>query len=236
MVSGMARKPRKVADGGIYHAINRGNGRMPIFERDGDFAAFLSILEAGRERVGMRVLGYCLMTNHWHLVLWPRRGEDLSRFIGWVSTTHVRRWREFRGTRGEGHVYQGRFKSFLVQPDGHFHTVMRYVEGNALRAGMVKRAEDWAWSSLAAGTETGGVGVDGRGLELAEWPVDRPRGWVKRVNEEVGEAILKQLAVCVARSRPFGDEAWVERTAKRFGLESSLRSPGRPRKTEDRTP
>src|SRR5947209_20451824 len=116
----MARQARKPVGGGIYHVLNRGNCRMGIFEKDGDFAAFLKLLEEGRVRSGMRVLGYCLMDNHWHLVLWPRKGEDLSRFRGWVSTTHVRRWREHRGNSGEGHLYQGRFKSFLVQDDGRF--------------------------------------------------------------------------------------------------------------------
>jgi len=119
----MPRHARKVADDGIYHVLNRGNGRMRIFQKRGDFEAFVKLLEEGRKRVGMRILGYCLMDNHWHLVIWPKRGKDLARFVGWVSTTHVRRWREHRHSGGLGHLYQGRYKSFLVQEDAHFLTV-----------------------------------------------------------------------------------------------------------------
>ena len=126
----MARAPRNAIDGGIYHVLNRGNCRMDIFSKPGDFQSFLKLLEEGRRHHGMRILGYCLMDNHWHLVLWPRHGRDLSRFMAWVSTTHVRRWREHRRSAGEGHLYQGRFKSFLIQDDRHFLTVLRYVEAD----------------------------------------------------------------------------------------------------------
>src|SRR5574340_852580 len=108
----MARRARNPVDDGIYHVLNRGNGRMDIFKKPEDFAAFVKLLEEGRRRHAMRILGYCLMHNHWHLVLWPRRGTDLSKFIAWVSTTHVRRWRAHRVSAGEGHLYQGRFKGF----------------------------------------------------------------------------------------------------------------------------
>src|ERR1044072_5812870 len=121
----MPRHARVVADDSIYHVLNRGNGRMRIFHKRGDFAAFLELLEEGRRRMGMRILGYCLMDNHWHLVLWPRKGRELAQFVGWVSSTHVRRWREHRGSVGEGHLYQGRYKSFIVQEDGHFDAVCR---------------------------------------------------------------------------------------------------------------
>ena len=88
------------------------------------------------------------MPNHWHLVLWPRQDRDLSRFMGWLTLTHTQRWHAHRGTGGTGHVYQARFKSFPVQADEHFLTVCRYVERNALRAKLVKRAADWRWCSL----------------------------------------------------------------------------------------
>ena len=112
----MPRTARAAAGGVVYHVINRGNCRMRIFSKPADFSAFVGLLRQGCERVpGMRVLAYCLMNNHWHLVLWPTRDDDLARFVGWVSTTHVRRWRLHRRSVGEGHLYQGRFKSFPVQ-------------------------------------------------------------------------------------------------------------------------
>ena len=198
---------------------------MDIFAGEGDFAAFIKLLEEGRRRTGMRILGYCLMDNHWHLVLWPRRGPDLSRFMQWVGTTHVRRWREHRRNVGEGHLYQGRFKSFPVQTDSHLLTVLRYVEANPLRASMVKRAEAWRWSSLSRG-----VGADAVAVQLTEWPVPRPADWSKIVNAVVPKAELDRLHTCIQRGQPFGDARWVKRTAARLGLESALRNPWRPKK------
>src|SRR5947208_2489185 len=132
----MPRHARRVVDDLVYHVLNRGNCRMRIFTKPSDFDAFLKLLEEGRRRFMMRILGYCLMDNHWHLVLWPRRGADLSRFVAWISTTHVRRWRAHRGNTGEGHLYQGRYKSFITQDGRHLLTLLCYVEGNARRAGI----------------------------------------------------------------------------------------------------
>ena len=88
-------RARRAADGGyVYHVLNRANGRMPIFETDDDFAAFEQILEEGRDRCEMRILAYCLLWNHWHLLLWPRNDGDLSRFAGWITLTHTQRYCE----------------------------------------------------------------------------------------------------------------------------------------------
>jgi putative transposase len=204
--------------------MNRGNCRMDVFRKPGDFAAFVTILEEGRQRVKMRILAYCLMNNHWHIVLWPREAGDLSKFVQWISSTHVRRWREHRENVGKGHLYQGRFKAFPVQSDPHLLSVLGYVEANPLRARMVARAQDWRWSSLG-----GGAGVDGKRVQLTQWPVARPAGWVERVNAMVANEQLERLRLCIRRSRPFGDDAWVRRTARRLGLESTLRDPWRPK-------
>jgi REP element-mobilizing transposase RayT len=134
-----------------YHVLNHANARLPIFERDEDFAAFERILAEGRERYDMRILAYCLLSNHWHWILWPKRDGDLSRFVGWVTLTHTQRWHAYRGSTGSGHVYQGRFKSFPIQDDDHFYVVCRYVERNALRAMLVEQAEQWRWSVCGGG-------------------------------------------------------------------------------------
>src|SRR6266850_343515 len=221
----MPRHARIVAGDGIYHVLNRGNGRMRIFYKPGDFESFIKLLEEGRKKIGVRILGYCLMDNQWHLVVWPRKGRDLARFVGWVCTTHVRRWREHRRSSGQGHLYQGRYKSFLVQRDEHFLTLMRYVESNALRAKMVRRAEDWGWSSLG-----GAIGSSGVRVEIEEWPVERPRDWKSLVNERLEEGELEQLRVSARRERPFGGEKWVGNVVKRMGLEWTVRDAWRPRK------
>jgi putative transposase len=221
----MPRPPRSAAGDVIYHVLNRGNCRMDVFNSDGDFAAFIKLLEQGRDRVGMRILGYCLMHNHWHLVLWPLRAPDLSAFMQWVTTTHVRRWREHRGNTGEGHLYQGRFKAFPVQSDTHLLTVLRYVEANPLRAGIVERAEAWPWSSL--GTT---AGANRLRVGLTPWPIPRPTAWTRTVNGIIPEADVNRLQLCIRRNQPYGNPAWVQRTARHLGLQSTLRDPWRPKK------
>lgn len=196
---------------------------MNIFEKDGDFLAFLKLLEEARLRFNMRVLGYCLMHNHWHMILWPRRAGDLSRFIQWISSTHVRRWRQHRDSVGEGHLYQGRFKSFPIEDDRHLLTVLRYVEANPRRANLVSRAQTWPWSSLSTATPLR--------VTLAPWPVDRPTKWIDMVNHPLPTPDMEQLRRCIKRGQPFGGLQWVRSIARRLGLQSTLRDPWRPRKT-----
>ena len=165
------------------------------------------------------------MPNHWHLLLWPRRDGELSEVLRWITVTHTQRWHAHHQTAGTGPVYQGRFKSFPVQSDAHFLTVARYVERNALRAKLVDRAEDWQWGSLWRRTH----GDSQKTAWLSDWPVDRPRDWVVRVNRSQGASELETLRTSVQRGRPFGEESWVRRMAKRFDLESTLRPRGRPK-------
>ena len=145
----MPRTARVAPGGVVFHVMNRANPGLVLFDSDGDYAAFESVLAEALEAFPrMRLLAYCAMPNHWHLVLWPRDDGDLGRFVQRLTVTHVRRWHEYRKTTGRGHVYQGTYKSFPVQNDAHLMTLCRYVERNALRAKMAKRAEDWRWSSL----------------------------------------------------------------------------------------
>ncbi len=116
-----------------------------MFEDADDDAAFERVLTAAVERTCTRLLAYCVMPNRRHLVVWPREDEELSDFTGWLTLTHTQRWHAHRHGTGSGHLYQGRFKSFLVQNDDHIETVCRYVERNPLRANLVHRAEDWRW-------------------------------------------------------------------------------------------
>ena len=220
----MPRTPRRVLKDGLYHVLNRANGRLRLFRKPGDFAAFVRVLGEAQRRYRVDLLCWCLMGNHWHLVLRPRTAEALGDFMRWVGVTHVRRHHEHHQTRGGGHLYQGRFRSFLIKDDRHFLTVCRYVESNPLRARLVKRAESWPWSSL--GYQTDGEPV----VTVCEWPVERPRDWIETVNEKLEEKAIESLRRSVNRQSPFGDQRWVERMAKRLGLESTLRPIGRPRK------
>ena len=132
----------------VFHVLNRGVGRRPLFTKDEDFLAFERVVEETLRTRRMRLCAYCLMPNHWDLVVWPERDGDLPAFMQQVTNTHVKRWKEHRHEIGYGHLYQGRYKCFPVETEDYFYQVVRYVERNALRANLVERAESWRWSSL----------------------------------------------------------------------------------------
>ena len=226
----MPRVARATEGGWVYHVLNRGNARAQIFDDDEDYQTFETILWDVGPRTGMRILAYCLMPNHWHLLLWPREDGDLSRFMFLVSTTHTQRWHARRQSLGLGHVYQGRYKSFPVQTDEHYLTVCRYVERNALRARLVRRAENWKWNSLWCRKQ----GPSGAAKGLHRWPVEPPKNWVQRVNAVETAQELEQIRQSVKRGKPFGNSAWQTRTARMLGLESTIRPRGRPKKKQAR--
>ena len=230
----MGRPLRQSAGGVVYHVLNRRVMRLPLFDDAGDYLAFERVLQGALARDDApQLFSFCLMPNHWHLLLRPRGDGDLATWMRWLTVTHTHRWHAHRGTAGTGPVYQGRFKSFPVQADEHFVTVARYIERNPLRADMVERSQDWRWSSLGIRRQTK-LTADERDLAgmLSDWPVDQPRVWARRVNAAETAAELEALRRCVARSRPFGGPTWVRRTVKKLGLESTTRSRGRPRKTD----
>jgi len=199
---------------------------MRIFRKARDFDAFEQVLAEGLERYPVDLLTYCLMPNHWHLVVRPRTDEALGRWMGWVGVTHVRRHHEHYHSRGGGHLYQGRFKSFPVAEDDYFLALCRYVEANPLRAELVERAEQWQWSGLWRRAQKG-LKLE---LPLTAWPVERPRNWVAWVNRGLNEEQLGAIRTCIERGRPCGSEGWLQQTVKRLRLEFTLRGPGRPQK------
>jgi putative transposase len=222
----MPRPPRAAEGGLVYHALNRANARLAIFEADEDYAAFERVLAEAVARYDMRLLAYCLMPNHFHLLLWPRTDGDLSEFMRWLTMTHTQRWHACRRSAGTGHLYQGRFKSFPVESDEHFLTVCRYVERNALSATAVDRAEDWRWGSLWVRQAK----HDAERPVLNPWPIDRPRDWTARVNRPFGAKEEEAVRRSIQRGQPFGSAPWQAAVAKRLGLESVFHPRGRPRK------
>ena len=216
----------RIATGGLaYHVLNRRVGRLPLFETPADYAAFETILQQAVAQTRIRIAAYCLMPNHWHLLLWPRTDGELSEVLRWITVTHTQRWHSYRNTAGTGPVYQGRFKSFPVQTDDHFLTVARYVERNARRAKLVRKAESWKWSSLWRRVQGNPQLISW----LSNWPVERPRNWLTQVNEAEPAEDLETLRCSVQRGRPYGSPPWVVRMAKRLDLESTLRPRGRPK-------
>jgi putative transposase len=157
-------------------------------------------------------------------VVSPEKDGDLSEFLRWLTVTHTQRFHAHYHSVGTGPLYQGRFKSFPIQDDEHLLTVMRYFERNALRAELVRRAEDWRWSSLWQR-------VQGRRAALLDrGPVRLPAAWVEHVNRPETEAELAVVRRSVLRGSPFGETSWVEQTVGRLGLKATMRPRGRPKK------
>lgn len=217
----MPRTARASVGGICYHVINRGNARAQVYHEQSDYRAFLSLMKLACEQVPMRVLAYCLMPNHFHFVLWPHNDGDLSRWMHWLLTSHVRRHHRVNGTSGR--IWQGRFKAFPIQQDRHLLTVMRYVERNPVKANLVACATHWDWSSVSRSTA-----AIARELQ-SESPVTKPGNWPEVVNRPQSNAEIDALRRCSFKNAPFGSKRWAGTTAIRLGLESSLRGPGKPK-------
>lgn len=193
----MPRPNRLCPDGVPQHVFNRGNRRSQIFRDSADYLGFLAALTDAAERTVMRLLAFCLMPNHWHLVLWPVRGLEVSAYMQLAMNAHIPDLQRRHGTTGTGHVYQGRFKNSAILSDRHFLNVCRYVEANALSAGLVERAEDWEWSSLARTGPADGIDI------LSPWPVARPATWLNDVNRPQSNRSRREIEKQLRRKAAF---------------------------------
>ena len=225
----MSRTARRAPGGLVHHVLNRSVGKMRLFRKQADFAAFQRVLIEAHQRHPIRILSYSILSNHWHFAVWPEQDDQVTAFFRWLAHTHAMRWRVAHRTVGYGHLYQGRFKSFPVQSDAHLLTVLRYVERNPVSAGLVQRAEDWRWGSLWTRMH----GEDAIKTILSPWPVHRPVDWTDRVNAWLSAEELGRIRLSIARGRPYSTEDWVKRTASELGLQHTVRPPGRPPKQNE---
>ena len=209
-----------------YHIINRANARLPIFFKEEDYELFENVLEVAKEKYDMRILAYHLMPNHFHLVLYPKDDGDLGKFMQWLTLTHTQRWHQSKNTKGTGHLYQGRYKSFIIQDDRHLVSVISYVERNALRARLVKRAENWKFSSLWRKLYRN----DQQKKLLSAWPIPEPEDYLSFVNTLQSKEEEESIRLSVVKGKPYGNESWSMKIIKKFGLESTIRLPWRPKK------
>ena len=219
----MPRQGRVAPDGFIHHVFNRGDHRETIFHKPADFRAFLALVTQAETHIAMRILAYCVMRNHFHFVLWPYEGKDLSAYMQWLMNAHIQRYLAHYPPSSRGHIYQGRYTNSLVQGDRHVLTVMRYVEANPVTGGIVSRAEDYKWSSASKDS-----GAPGR-PPLTEGPIAKPADWLDFVNAPFSARELTRIQQSMRRGSPFGSEAWVKQVAAEHDLQHTLRPRGRPR-------
>lgn len=140
----MPRKPRVEVEGGLYHVIARGNNRQTIFHTDEDHKKFLALLAAQKAKLPFYLYSYCLMSNHFHLLM-ERQAEAVGRIMQRVLTGYSQYYN--RKYRKVGHVFQGRYKAVLCQSDKYLAELVRYIHLNPVRAKMVRKAENYAYSS-----------------------------------------------------------------------------------------
>jgi putative transposase len=216
----MPRIARGRGEGLILHVINRGNGRQKVFHKDGDYQAFVELLVEAGKRFGLSVISYCIMPNHFHLLIQSGQTELLSKTMQWVMTSHVRRYHRHYGT--SGHVWQGRYKSFIVQSNEHLITVIRYIEANPVRAGVVISAADWPWSSHQARICIVKDKMQNDTVQML------PGAWTEYVDTPLTDTEIEKVRISVNRQSPFGSDEWQQQTIARLGLESTVRRRGRP--------
>ena len=173
----------------------------------------------------MQIYGYCVMGNHWHLLLHPRHDGDLSEFMRWVGVTHTMRYHFSHGTAGTGYIYQGRFKSFPIQRNGHFLNVLRYIEANPLRAKLVEDAGDYPWSSY---NHHIGQPDPERAVKLSNLPIDLPSGWKRLVHRDLAGQEAEAIVNSIKRGAPLGNINWIQKTVKALALQSTINKRGRP--------
>jgi REP-associated tyrosine transposase len=219
----MPRMARIVIPELAHHVTQRGNGRREVFFSPQDRQVYLGLLREYSVHYQLRILGYCLMTNHVHLVVVPEREASLAKTMRELHGRYAR----YRNAieRGSGHVWQSRYYSCAFQ-GVRMASVMRYVELNPVRAGLVRRAEDYTWSSAVMHLG----GFDGLGLLDLEtwrrdWSTEQWSEWLRQ-----GEEDASAIREATYSGRVLGDKAFVA------GLETQLQRrlaparPGRPRK------
>jgi putative transposase len=233
----MARKPRIITPGHIYHVLNRASARLTIFHKPADYLAFEKILLQAQQKFPVPLLAYALMPNHFHLLLWPQtpaHAKRLSDFMRWLTVTHTQRHHAHYHTEGTGHLYQGRFKTFPVEGNFHFRTVARYIEQNPLKAKLVDRAELWPFCSLHHRLHPT---PESQQL-LAPWP-EPPKistaHWLEKVNTLLDPNTTAKIQNAITRGTPFGSPDYIAQTAKAQNLTHTLRPRGRPKKPSNPT-
>jgi putative transposase len=189
--------------GFAYHVFNRGNDKRLLFRKPSDYLDFLRLLRIAPNASAVRLLAFCLMPNHWHLAVMPPDVAALSTYVHWVTTLHGRQWRRDYGGAVPGHVYQGRYHSIPILTDEHLLIVLRYVEANPVRAGLVSSAGDWPWSSRAKRPHR-------EAPRPAAWPWPVPTNWEQQLDAAQPHAQIRAVRAALVRSAPISAEDLAE--------------------------
>lgn len=221
----MPRQSRLVIPGVPHHVTQRGNRRLPVFFNEGDYRAYKELLARWCARTGTEIWAYCLMPNHVHLILTPSHSDGLRAALGETHRRYTSHVNEREGWRG--HLWQSRFASFAMD-ENYLLACARYIELNPVRAGLVRKAGDWAWSSAQAhlsGKDDGLVKVVPL-LQLVD-------GWRDMLDIGPEAETFDRLRTHQRTGYPLGGEGFLQQLKIRFGRDMAPRIPGRPKKIRD---
>lgn len=222
----------------FFHVLNRGNNRQAIFQDEEDFICFLQLLRRYKKELRFRLYRFCLMPNHIHFVLEPTVEGSLSKLLLKLTLAYTRYFN--RKYQGVGHVWQGRFKSSLIDKENYFIWCGLYVELNPVRAGLVVNPEDWRWSSYrfyAFGENDpliqGLIDFDPYYLKLGEDQAKRQKRYQENVIEVMKEGFLNNIRQGLDEG-VFGSPNFIQTSKERFKI-NSLMPPGRPKKEKNQS-
>lgn len=214
----MPRMARRYQVAEFQHVVNRASVRAKLFHGAADYELFVELLARTVDKFALPLMAYCVMPNHWHLVVASVSHSELSRSMQWLTGVHAMRWCRDHPRRGPGPVYQDRFKSIPVQEGINLHRVLRYVERNAAASELAPRAEDWRWCSAYQRSRN----CDRPTLRAID--LLPPEDWLRYLNEPTPSP---DIAYAIRRNLPLGDEAWVRSRRAALGLPEPRRR-GRP--------
>lgn len=203
----MARLPRFAPAGCVLHVVTRSIEDQHLFYDPEEFRSLEQILAEGLVLHDVALFEYCLMPNHLHLACSPRRPGALSDLMKFVKQKFAHLWRRRRSTTGRGHVFQGRFASHPVQTQHYLYNVFAYIGRNAIRAGLVRSAVDWEWSSVSRRFHGDPIASQ----LLSAWPEPMPTAWERIVDERILADDEARIRECIRTGTPYGDPDWAER-------------------------
>ena len=218
----MPRIARVIAEHYPHHVTQRGTNRSEIFLEDDDRKFLLGSIKDWSKRTETKVWAYCLMENHFHLLLVPLSGHGLSKCLHGITFRYAQYFNRKYGRSGR--LWQNRYFSSPVEKDEYLWTVVRYIENNPVRAKLVGKAEDWGWSSARAHLKGEMDGI----LSLPDWlPEDERKSYIRFCGEKGNDYIIRKAT---STGRPLGGIEFIEKIGKLLGRDLKLKKGGRPKK------
>jgi len=219
----MSRPPRFTYAGALHHVTLRCNNREFLFT-DASFERFLDVLQRARGKFPLALYHYCLMTNHVHLLFEVRRDDTLPKAMHWLGTTFTREFNKAEGRHG--HLWEGRYRSTIIEDAAYFLRAMAYVDLNSVRAGMVRTPADYRWSAHRSLREEDRESLEFHPLYLALGADAAAR--FRAYGELLADEAMRP-APSLATTRFVGTPRFVRRMEHRFGLDqpgaSTVRRP-----------